>query len=68
VPLVLQLTFTGAVLVIIIIIIIIIIISFMELGHLLNRSGLTHPEVSSKVCHDSFCQLGSSVSLSWVIY
>jgi hypothetical protein len=25
-------------------------------------------EASSKVCHGSFCQLGSSVSLSWVIY
>ena len=43
-------------------------ISVMELGHLLTRSGLTYPEVSSKVCHDSFCQLGNSVSLSWVIY
>jgi len=31
-------------------------ISVMELGHLLTRSGLTYPEVSSKVCHDSFCQ------------
>ena len=39
----------------------------MELGHLLTRSGLTYPEVSSKVCHDSFCQLGNSVSLPWVI-
>ena len=46
--------------------IIIIIISVMELGHLLTRSGLTYPEVSSKVCHDSFCQLGNSVSLPWV--
>ena len=43
-------------------------ISFIELGHLLTRSGLTYPEVSSKVYHDSFCQLGSSVSLPWVIY
>jgi len=34
----------------------------------LTRSGLTYPEVSSKVCHDSFCQLGNSVSLPWVIY
>jgi hypothetical protein len=34
--------------------------SFMELGHLLTRSGLTCPEASSKVCHDS-CQSGSSV-------
>jgi len=40
----------------------------MELGHLLTRSGLTYPEVSSKVCHDSFCQLGNNVSLPWVIY
>jgi len=32
----------------------------MELGHLLTRSGLMYPEVSSKVYHDSFCQLGSS--------
>jgi len=35
---------------------------------LLTRSGITYPEVSSKVYHDSFCQLGSSVSLPWVIY
>ena len=39
----------------------------MELVHLLTRSGLTYPEVSSKLYHDSFCQLGSSVSLPWVI-
>jgi len=32
-------------------------ISVMQLGHLLTRSGLTYPEVSSMVCHDSFCQL-----------
>ena len=43
-------------------------ISVMELGNLLTRSCLTCPEVSSKVCHDSFCQLGISVSLPWVIY
>ena len=43
-------------------------ISFMELGHLLTRSGFTYPEVSSKVYHDSFCQLGSSLSLPWVLY
>jgi len=43
-------------------------ISFTELGHLLTRSGLTCPKVSSKVYHDSFCQLGSSISLPWVIY
>jgi len=40
----------------------------MELGHLLTHSGLTYPEVFSKVYHDSFCPLGSSVSLPWVIY
>src|SRR5215469_10423620 len=34
--------------------------SVMELGHLLTRSGLTYLEVSSKVCHDSFCQLVNS--------
>jgi hypothetical protein len=33
-------------------------LSIMELGHLLTCSGLTYPEVSSKVSHDSFCQLG----------
>jgi len=43
-------------------------ISVMELGHLLTRSGLMYPEVSSKVCHDSFCQLENSVSSPWVIY
>jgi hypothetical protein len=43
-------------------------ISVMELGHLLTRSGLTYPEVSSKVCHDSFCRLENIVSLPWVIY
>ena len=43
-------------------------ISVMKLGHLLTRSGLTYPEVSSKVYHYSFCQLGSSVSLPRVIY
>ena len=43
-------------------------ISVMELGHLLTHSGLKYPEVSSKVYHDFFCQLGSSVSLPWVIY
>ena len=42
--------------------------SVMELGHLLTRSGLMYPEVSSKVDHDSFCQLGSAVSLPWVNY
>ena len=43
-------------------------ISFMELGHLLTCSGLTYPEVSSKVYQDTFCQLGSSISLPWVNY
>ena len=43
-------------------------ISVMELGHLLTRSCLTYTEVSSKVYHDSYCQLGSSVSLPRVIY
>jgi len=43
-------------------------ISVMELGYFLTRSGLTYPEVFSRVCHDSFCQLGNSVSLPWVIY
>ena len=43
-------------------------ISCMELGHLLTCSDLTYPEVSSKVYHDSFCQLGSGISLPWVIY
>ena len=41
--------------------------SVMELGHLLTRSGLTYLEVSSEVCQDSFCQMGNSVSLSWVV-
>jgi hypothetical protein len=40
----------------------------MELGHLLTRSGLIYPEVSSRVCHDSFCQLGNSVSLPCIIW
>ena len=35
---------------------------------MLTHSGFTYPEVSSKVCHDSFSQLGNSVSLPWVIY
>ena len=41
--------------------------SVMELGHFLTLSGLTYPEVSSKLYHASFCQVGSSVSLPWVI-
>ena len=43
-------------------------ISIMELGHLLTRSDLTYPEVSSKFCHNSLCQVQNSVSLPWVIY
>jgi len=43
-------------------------VSVMELGHLLTRSGLTYQKASSKVCHVSFCQSGSSFSLLWVIY
>ena len=43
-------------------------ISVMQLGHLLTRSGLTYPEVSSKVYPHSFCQSDSTVSLPWVIY
>ena len=43
-------------------------ISFMELPHLLTLSGLSDPAISSKFYHDSFCQLGSSISLPWVIY
>ena len=42
--------------------------SVMQLSHLLTRSGLTYPKVSSKVYRESFCQLGCSVSLPWVIY
>jgi len=36
----------------------------MQLGHLLTCSGLTYLEVSSEVCHNSFCQLGNSVSFT----
>ena len=43
-------------------------ISVMGLGHLLTHSVLTYQEVPSKVFHDSFWQLGSSISLPWVIY
>ena len=39
--------------------------SVKVLGYLLIRSGLRYLEVSSEVCHDSFCQYGNSVSLSW---
>ena len=35
---------------------------------MLTRSGLTYLEISSKVYRDSFCQLGSRVSLPWVVY
>ena len=40
----------------------------MELGNFLTLSGLTYPQDSSKVYHDFFCQLRSSISLPWVIY
>jgi len=40
----------------------------MELGHLLTRSSLTYPKISSEFWHDFFCQLGNRVSLTWVIY
>jgi hypothetical protein len=33
--------------------------------HIITRHK--HPEVFSKVCHDSFCQLENSVSLPWLI-
>ena len=33
-------------------------ISVMELGHLLIRSGLTYPELSSKIYHDSLLPVG----------
>ena len=36
-------------------------------GHMLTRSRLTYLQVSSEVFHDSFFQLGNSVSLSWVV-
>jgi len=42
--------------------------SVMDLGHSSTRSGLTYPEISSKYCHNSFCQMQKSVSLPWVIY
>ena len=37
-------------------------------GHLLTCSGLTYPEISSKICHDFYYQLENSVLLPWVIY
>ena len=43
-------------------------LSVMELGHLLTCSGLTNPEVCSKIFLDSFYHLGNIVSLPWVIY
>ena len=41
--------------------------SVMELGHLLTPSSFMYLEISSEVFHDSFCQLGNSVSLAWVV-
>jgi hypothetical protein len=35
-------------------------VAIKELGHLLNRASLTHPEVSSVVFLGSFCLLASS--------
>jgi hypothetical protein len=35
---------------------------------MLTRYCLTYPEVSSKVCHDSLCQLRNGVSLPWIVY
>jgi len=40
----------------------------MELSYLLTRSSLTYPQAASKIYHDTFFQLMSSVSLPWVIY
>jgi len=37
-------------------------VSVIGLGRLLTRSGLRYPEVSSEVCHDSFCHLGKHYS------
>ena len=39
-------------------------VTIMLLGHLLNHSGLTHPEISSVVFPDSFCLLVCSFLLS----
>ena len=39
-----------------------------KLGHLLTRSGLTHPEVSLMIFPGSFCILVCSILLSSVIY
>jgi hypothetical protein len=38
-----------------------------ELGHVLARSGLTHPEVSSAVFFGSFCLLECSILSLWAI-
>jgi hypothetical protein len=38
-----------------------------QLGHLLTRSGLTHPEVSSKVFLGSFYLLGCSFLSVWAV-
>jgi hypothetical protein len=42
-------------------------VAIKELGHLLTRSGLTHPEVSSVVFLGSFCLLGCNCLSIWVI-
>jgi len=40
----------------------------MELGHLLTRSGLTYPEVSSKVCHIPSASWGIASQYLLVVY
>ena len=40
-------------------------ISFIELGHLLTRSGFTYPEVSSKVYHDLY---PFNVTLTFILW
>ena len=42
--------------------------SVMQLGHLLTVPVSRIQKFLPEVCHDSFCQLGNSVSLPWVIY
>jgi hypothetical protein len=38
-------------------------VAIKELGHLLTRSGLTHPEVSSVGFLGSFCLLGNMINV-----
>ena len=58
----------GDIIIIVIIIIVIIMYLSCSWATCLTRSGLTYPEVTSKVYNDSFRQLGISISLPWVIY